>query len=89
MQRLQLRYYFAASPFFLLVAKTFLEVFFLKVQVVRTEDLHLLQFLTKPALNIHILHDLTLDEIEKNQLLKALSSDNKRNSSHRSQPPRL
>ena len=43
--------YVFASPFFLLLAKVFFPLFFLKVQVVRTDDLHLLQFLTSPALN--------------------------------------
>ena len=45
--------HFLFSPFFLLSTKYFLAVFFLNVQLVRTEDLHRLQFLTKPALNIH------------------------------------
>jgi hypothetical protein len=42
------------SPFFLLSAKLFFDAFFLYTQFSRTEDLHLRQFLTKPALNIHI-----------------------------------
>jgi len=46
--------YAFASPFFLLVTKIFLLVFFLIVQFVRTDDLHLLQFFTKPALKVHI-----------------------------------
>lgn len=45
--------YFLFSPFFLLSTKYFLAVFFLNVQLVRTEDLQRLQFLTKPALSIH------------------------------------
>jgi hypothetical protein len=40
-------------PFFLLSEKIFFPVFFLNVQVVRTDDLHRLQFFTKPALNEH------------------------------------
>jgi hypothetical protein len=46
--------YFFVSPFFLLSVKIFFPDFFLCVHVVRTDDLHLLQFLTKPALNEHI-----------------------------------
>jgi hypothetical protein len=42
------------APFLLLSGKNFLVVFFLIVQVSRMEDLHFLQFLTSPALSIHI-----------------------------------
>jgi hypothetical protein len=45
--------YVLVSPFFLVSAKNFVLDFFLNVQVVRTDDLHLLQFFTKPARNIH------------------------------------
>ena len=41
--------------------KIFLVVFFLSVQLVRIDDLHLLQFLTKPALYIHILFTSLVD----------------------------
>src|SRR4030042_6606986 len=47
-------YYFFVSPFFLLSTKIFFADFFLAVQVSRTDDLHLLQFFTRPALNEHI-----------------------------------
>jgi len=50
-----------ASPFFLLSVKIFLVVFFRNVQLIRTDDLHLLQFLTKPALNIHNVIYLSFD----------------------------
>ena len=46
--------YFFSSPFFLLSVNIFLPDFLRCVQVVRTDDLHLLQFLTKPALKEHI-----------------------------------
>jgi hypothetical protein len=46
--------YFLFSPFFLLSVNIFFPDFFLCVQVMRTDDLHLLQFLTNPALNVHI-----------------------------------
>jgi hypothetical protein len=46
--------YFLISPFFLLSVNNFFPDFFLCVQVTRTDDLHLLQFFTKPALNEHI-----------------------------------
>jgi hypothetical protein len=55
------------SPFFLLSTKYFLAVFFLNVQVVRMEDLHRLQFLTRPALNIHILFTSVCSCFEKNR----------------------
>ena len=45
--------YVFISPFLLVFTKNFFLDFFLNVQVVRTDDLHLLQFLTKPALNMH------------------------------------
>ena len=45
--------YAFVSPFFLLSANSFFPDFFLYVQVTRTDDLHLLQFLTKPALKVH------------------------------------
>jgi len=45
--------YAFVSPFFLLSTKNFFPDFFLSVQVVRTDDLHLLQFFTKPALSVH------------------------------------
>jgi hypothetical protein len=45
--------YAFVSPFFLVSTKNFFPDFFLSVQLVRTDDLHLLQFFTKPALNIH------------------------------------
>ena len=47
--------YVFVSPLFLLLTKTFFPAFFRKVQVLRTDDLHLLQFFTKPTLNIHII----------------------------------
>jgi hypothetical protein len=46
--------YFLFSPFFLLSVNNFFPDFFLCVQVRRTDDLHLLQFFTKPALKVHI-----------------------------------
>jgi len=46
--------YFFVSPFFLLSAKIFFPDFLLIVQVVRTDDLHLLQFFTSPALKVHM-----------------------------------
>ena len=46
--------YAFVSPFFLVSTKNFFPDFFLSVQVVRTDDLHLLQFFTKPALKEHI-----------------------------------
>jgi len=49
------------SPFFLLSVKIFLVVFFRNVQLIRTDDLHLLQFLTKPTLNIHNVICLSFD----------------------------
>jgi len=58
---------YAFSPFFLLSAKTFCRTFFFNVQFVRTDDLHLRQFLTRPALNIHNAVYLLFD-FEKNQL---------------------
>jgi len=59
--------YWVLVDFFLLSAKTFLVVFFLIVQLSRTEDLHLLQFLTNPALTIHNFVYL-LTRFEKSQL---------------------
>ncbi len=60
------------APFFLLSEKNFLVVFFLMVQFNLMDDLHLLQFLTKPALNIHIVLYLLFNDFEKNQLFEAL-----------------
>jgi hypothetical protein len=75
--------YFFVSPFFLLFANTFLPDFFLCVQVMRTDDLHLLQFLTNPALNEHIdIYLLVGYSFEKNQLFGRVSPEDKRNSSH-------
>jgi len=45
--------YFLFSPFFLLFTNNFFPDFFLAVQVSRTDDLHLRQFLTNPALKLH------------------------------------
>lgn len=47
--------------FFLLSMKNFLVVFFLMVQFSLMDDLHLLQFLTNPALSIHIVFYLLFD----------------------------
>ncbi len=69
------------SPFFLLSAKYFLLVFFLNVQVVRTEDLHFLQFLTIPALNVHNIIYLLFVSREKIQLFDRSRLEDKRNSS--------
>ena len=72
------------SPFFLLTAKNFLLVFFLNVQVVRTEDLHFLQFLTIPALKVHNIIYLSFAWVEKVQLFDRLRLEDKRSSSTRS-----
>ena len=77
------------APFFLLSPKNFLVVFFLMVQVILIEDVHLLQFFTKPALNIHIVVTFPVDVLEKNQLFGELSRHYKRNSSYRNRAPRL
>jgi len=53
------------SPFFLFTAKYFLLVFFFKVHVVRTDDLHFLQFLTIPALKVHNIIYLLLLELKR------------------------
>jgi len=79
--------YVLVSPFFLLSAKIFFPVFFLNVQVVRTEDLHLLQFFTIPALNIHKVIYLLIVILEKIQLFDRFSPEDKRNSSLRSMQP--
>ena len=60
--------YAFVSPFFLLLTKIFFPAFFRKVQVLRTDDLHLLQFFTKPTLNIHIIVTSNSFLLEKNQL---------------------
>jgi hypothetical protein len=70
------------SPFFLLSVNNFFPDFFLCVQVVRTDDLHLLQFLTNPALSVHIdIYLLFVLFCEKNQLFGRVSPEDKRNSS--------
>jgi len=69
--------------------KIFLVVFFLSVQLSRTDDLHLRQFLTKPALNIHNVVYLVLICFEKYQLFRRFSPEDKRNSSSRSALPHL
>ena len=76
--------YVLDSPFFLLSAKYFLLVFFLSVHVVRTEDLHFLQFLTIPALKVHNIIYLLFVWVEKIQLFDRLRLEDKRNSSDRS-----
>jgi hypothetical protein len=53
------------------------------VQVVRTEDLHFLQFLTIPALRVHNIIYLLFVWIEKVQLFDRLCLEDKRNSSLR------
>jgi hypothetical protein len=55
-------YYGVLFSFFLVLAKTFLVVFFLNGHVVRIDDLHLRQFLTKPALNSHNFVSLIIKE---------------------------
>jgi len=71
------------SPGFLLFAKIFFPDFLLIVQVVRTDDLHRLQFLTIPALNEHIYFFLLVVSFEKIQLFDRFSPEDKRNSSGR------
>jgi hypothetical protein len=71
--------FYAVDPFFLEVMKIFLVVFFLYGQLIRIDDLHLLQFLTKPALIMHIICFFSFGYLEKNPLL-SLKRDN-RNSS--------
>jgi hypothetical protein len=79
--------YVLVSPFFLLSAKVFFPAFFLSVQLTRTDDLHLLQFFTNPALKIHNPVYLLFVCFEKNQLFNRLDPEDKRNSSLRSVPP--
>ena len=74
--------YVFVSPFLLVSAKNFVLDFFLNVQVVRTDDLHLLQFFTKPALKLHIdIYLLIVYFGEKVQLFGRVSPEDKRNSS--------
>jgi hypothetical protein len=75
------------SPFFLLSWKIFFPDFFLIVQVVLTDDLHRLQFLTSPALNEHISFYLLVVCFEKIQLFDRFSPEDKRNSSLRNALP--
>jgi hypothetical protein len=75
------------SPFFLLSAKIFFPVFFLIVQVILTDDLQRLQFFTKPALNEHILFNLSVSVLKRFNYSIRFNPEDKRNSSLRNELP--